>query len=128
MLSRRTELVGHVLAEDMSLYGGGFGLQRVLDEPRIRMLVLAERDDLFHAHATRSLSETLVLCDVAIDYGRATGFNTGENLRLGVRDGVKRAEEFQMHGRNGGDDGNLRAHQLRQRRDLARMIHADLEH
>ena len=38
------------------------------------------------------------------------------------------AEIFQMHRLDGGDDRHMRAHQLGERRDLAGMVHADLEH
>ena len=37
-------------------------------------------------------------------------------------------EEFQVHRLDRGDDRHVRAHQLRQRRDLAGVVHADLEH
>ncbi len=51
-----------------------------------------------------------------------------EDLGLGVGDLLDRAEEAEMHGSDGGDDGDMRPDQPRQHVDLARMIHADLEH
>ena len=38
------------------------------------------------------------------------------------------AKELQMHRLDGGDDRDMRPHQLRQRRDLAGVVHAHFEH
>ena len=41
---------------------------------------------------------------------------------------VERAEEFQMHRRDRGDDRDMRAREPRQRLDLAGVVHAHFEH
>ncbi len=51
-----------------------------------------------------------------------------EDLRLRVRDIAERVEELDVDGRDPGDDGDVRAHEARQRRNLARVVHADFEH
>ena len=56
------------------------------------------------------------------------GSSAGEDFGLGVGDRLDAGEEFQMHRLDRGDDGDMRPHHLDQRLDLARMVHADLEH
>ncbi len=51
-----------------------------------------------------------------------------EDLGLRIGDTGKRVEELDVDRRNAGDDGEVRAHEARQRRDLARVVHADLEY
>ena len=65
---------------------------------------------------------------VAIDDRCAARHDAGKNLRLGVGNRFDRCEELQMHRLDGGDDRDVRAHELGQRRDLAGVIHADFEH
>ena len=77
---------------------------------------------------SRARCEPRELRIVAVDHRRAARLDAGENLGLGVGDRLDRAEEFQMHRRDRGDDGDMRPHQPRQRLDLAGMVHAHLEH
>ena len=65
---------------------------------------------------------------VAIDDRGAARLDALKNLRLGVGDGLDRGEEFEMHRLDRGDDRDMRAHQPGQRRDLAGVVHAHLEH
>ena len=59
--------------------------------------------------------------------GGAARFDAEENLGLGVGDLGGRGEEFEMRRLDRGDHGHMRPHQARQRRDLAGMVHAELE-
>ena len=60
--------------------------------------------------------------------GGAAGHQAVEDLGLGVGDLRHRGEELDMHRLDRGDDRDVRPHHLRQRRDLAGMVHAELEH
>src|SRR6185369_2259839 len=59
---------------------------------------------------------------------RAALLEPEENLSLGLSDFRDRFEKLEMRRSNGRDDSNMRPHQLYQRRNLPRMVHADLEH
>ena len=128
MAAGRAELVGHRLAEDVGLDGRGFGLQRAALEPRVGLAVRAEGDDARNAGGLGGVGELRELPDVAIDDGRAARLEPEKDFGLGLGDLLQRAEEFEMHRRDGGDDRHMRAHHLRERRDLAGMVHADFEH
>ena len=78
-------------------------------------------------HALRALFQSRELRVVAIDHGRACRLETGEDLRLGIGNCFERREELKMHGLDCSNDGDVRSHQARERLDLARMIHAELE-
>ena len=58
----------------------------------------------------------------------AAGFDAQKDLGLGFGDGGGRGEEFHMHRFHRGDDGDMRADQPGQGRDLARMVHPQFEH
>ena len=125
----RAELVGDVVAENARLHGRGLGLQRDLQRAaRRRLRVRRTRRSARCPAAARRPVQPLELRDIGIDHRGAARLDAGEDLRLRVRDGIERAEEFQMHRRDRGDDRHMRTHQRGQRRDLARMVHADLEH
>ena len=103
-------------------------LQRAFDEPRIGAGVLAEREDARHSRFGGAALEPLIVRIVAIEERRAAGFEAEEDFGLGIGDGGDGGKEFEMHRLDRGDDGDVRAHQAGQRRDFARMVHADLEH
>ncbi len=111
MAAGRAELVGDVGAEDARLHGRGVRLQRELDQPRVGLGVLAERDDAADARRLRLLLQPRELRIVAVDDRRAARLDALEDFRLGVGDGFDRGEEFQMHRLDGGDDRDMRAHQ-----------------
>ena len=90
--------------------------------------MLAERNDAADAGILRAPLQPRELRVVAVDHRRAARLEPEEDFRLGVGDSLERAEEFQMHRLDGGDDRYMRAHQPGQRLDLAGMVHADLEH
>jgi hypothetical protein len=64
---------------------------------------------------------------VAIDHRGAAGFEPEKDLRLGVGDFGQRAEEFEVHRRDRGDDGDVRPRQPRQRFDLAGVVHSHFQ-
>ena len=68
------------------------------------------------------------LIDWRIEDGGAPFPHPGEYLALGVGDRLFGIEEFQVHGLDVGDKGHIGAQQFRQRRQLAGMVHAQLEH
>ena len=106
-----------------------FGMQRMAHRAARRPCALfAERDDARDAGRLGGRGELRKLAVVAIEHGGAARLEPEEDLRLGVGDLFQRAEIFQMHRRDRGDDRHMRAHQLGERRDLAGMVHADLEH
>ncbi len=72
--------------------------------------------------------QPLIIGNVAIDDGGPARFEPAEDLRLGIGDLFDGTEEAQVNRRNRGDNGDMRPYQPRQRVDLARMVHANLEH
>ena len=65
---------------------------------------------------------------VAVDDRRAARLDAEKISALASAMASSVRKIFQMHRLDGGDDRDMRAHQPGQRRDLARMVHADLEH
>ena len=74
---------------------------------------LAEGDNARNARRLGGVGEPLELRVVAIEHGGAARLDAQEDLGLGVGDFFQRAEIFQMHRLDRGDDRNMRAHQLR---------------
>ena len=116
------------MAENARLHGRGVGLQRELDEPRVGLGVLAERDDAADVRVLRLPLQPRELRIVAVDDGGAARLDALKNLGLRVGDGLDRGKELQMHRLDGGDDRHMRPHEPGQRRDLARMVHAHFQH
>ena len=101
----------------------------------------ASRDDIrkscLHAHPNETNRRALAhvprrsnRCECGLSRlrdRRPTRLETLENLGLGLGDLFFRREVAEMHGQDVRDDRHVRPHHLRQRRDLARMVHADLE-
>ncbi len=65
---------------------------------------------------------------VGVEHRGAARLEAEENLGLGLGDLADRLEEFEMRRGDRGDHRDVRPHQLHQRRDLAGVVHADLEH
>ena len=128
MAARRADLVGEIGAEDFCLDGRAARMQRAFDQPRIGRFMLAERNDAGDAGLLGAALEMGELRDIAIDDRRAARLDAEKDLGLGVGDLGQRAEVFQMHRRDRGDDRDMRADQPRQRLDLAFVIHAHFEH
>ena len=106
-MAPRPDLVGQLGAEDIRLDGRAAGMQRAFDEPRVRLLVLAEGDDAGDAGLLGAALEARELRVVAIDDRGTAGSETEKDLRLGVGDLGERAEEFEVHRRDRGDDGDV---------------------
>ena len=104
------------------------GLQRHAQQAGVGLCLLAERDDARDAGGFGGFFQPRILRVVAVEHRGAAGLDAQEDLGLGVGDFFQRAEKLQMHRRDGGDDGDVRAHEFGERRDLAGMVHADLEH
>ena len=128
MPAGRAELVGHVAAENVGLHRRVVGLQRAPDQTCVGLRVLAERDDTFHAGAARPMLQAGEQRIVAVDHRHAAALEAEEDLGLGVGDGLERAEELEMDRLDGGDDRHLRPCETGERRDLAGVVHAHLEH
>ncbi len=64
---------------------------------------------------------------VAVEDGDAAGLQPNENFTLGVGDILLAGEKFQVHGLHRRDDRHIGAHHFCKGRNLARMVHADLE-
>ena len=78
------------------------------------------------AHAAREGGDAVV---VGVEDGVAVGRECGDELELGARDaGDSVREELEMHGCDVGDDAPVGLGDLRERGDLAGVIHAHLEH
>jgi hypothetical protein len=104
------------------------GQQGDIEQPRIGFGVLAEGDDAFDAGRAGMPLQPREMRIVAIDHGGAARLDAAEDLGLGVGDLLDRAEEFQVHRLDRGDDRRMRARQPAQRLDLAAVIHSHLEH
>ncbi len=128
MAARRADLVGNFGAENVCGDRRAVGMQRVFDQPRIGFRVLAERDDAADAGFPGAAREMAELRIVAVEDRGAVAFEAEKDFRLGVGDLGQRAEEFEMHRRDGGDDGDVRARQSRQRLDLAGVVHPHFQH
>ena len=94
----------------------------------MRARVLAESDDASDARLGRAPFQPGEIGIVAVDEGRALRLDAEEYFRLGVGDSGEPVEELEMHRLDRGHDRHMRPHQARQGRDLAGMVHADLEH
>ncbi len=64
---------------------------------------------------------------VAVEQRHAARRDTFENFRLCAGNVGRILEEAQMRRRDQRHDRDMRPNQLRQRPDLTRMVHADLE-
>ena len=90
--------------------------------------MLAERNDAGDAGFFGAALEMGELRDVAIDDRRAARLDAEKDFGLGVGDLCERAQIFQMHRRDRGDDRDMRADEARQRLDLAFVVHAHFQH
>jgi hypothetical protein len=90
--------------------------------------VLAKRDDALDTGVARAALEPHELRVIAVDHRRTAALEPEKDFRLGVGDCLERAEEFEVHRLDRGDDRDLRPHQASEWLDLAGMIHAYFEH
>ena len=94
----------------------------------MRARVLSEGDDALDARVLGLALEARELAVVAIDHRCTAVPEPQEDFGLGVGDRLDRAEKFEMHRLDRGDDRHVRPHQPGQRLDLAGMIHSHFEH
>ena len=127
MRARRADAVAHGLAKDARRHLGTVRLERGACDPRLRPGSVAKTDDL-ELPLQGMTPEPLEMRVVAIENGRAARQDPLQNFGLGVGDRLDRAKEAEMHRRHRRDDGDVRLDQLRERHELAGMIHAGFEH
>ena len=101
--------------------------RRDLHELRVAGGVGAEGRDPRGPRPRRG-GEPLELRRVAIEHGDAAGLEPGEDLGLGVGDSFERAEMLDVHRRDRRHQRDMRPRHGDQRRDLAGVVHADLDH
>src|SRR5439155_24353175 len=75
----------------------------------------------------RRASETVELRIITVEHRRTVLLETRKNLRFRVGNRLDTGEKFEMHRLDRGDDGDMRAHEFGERRELARMTHAEVE-
>ncbi len=127
MLARRRHAIAQLLAADLRRHIVAVRQDLAIGQPRPRAVLGAEGQDP-RAHALGLGLQAVEVRIVERQDGRAAGHQAVEDLGLGVGDLRHRGEELDMHRLDRGDDGDVRPHHLRQRRDLAGMVHAELEH
>ena len=128
MTARRTDPIGDAVAQYVSLDRRSVRLNDTLDQARLRARVLAETDNVGDARLCRAPLQPGEVRIVPVEDGGAARLEPEKDLGLGVGDFGDAVEELEMHRRDGRHDCDMRADQPRQRRDLAGVVHADLEH
>ncbi len=119
--------VAQGLAGDACGYRAAGRGEIAVDQPRRRLVMRAEGDDARDAAARGRRGEAGEMRVVAVEDGSAARLDAGEDLGLGVGDRLDRGEEAEMRRLDRGDEGDMRARDAAQRRELARMVHAEFE-
>src|SRR5579863_3104770 len=89
--------------------------------------MFAEADDAGYSRFVGVAFEAAELRIVAVEDRDTAWREAQENFRLGVGNLGEGTEKLQMHRRYRRNQRYVRAHEPRQRRDLAGVVHADLE-
>src|SRR5260221_111479 len=89
--------------------------------------MLAEADDAGDPATLRRLREACEMSVVAVEDRGAAGFDTVEDLGLGIGDRLERGEIAEMRDLDRGDDGDMRPGDRAELGELAGMVHAELE-
>ena len=126
MASRSTHLVGDARPPDVGRDADALGVERDLLGASVRVLRKTERDDVC-ATGAGGVGEPLEVIVVPIENRGSTGFQTFEDLGLGVRNRLHCSQVFEVGCFDRRYDGDVRAHGLRQRTNLPGVVHADLE-
>jgi len=103
--------------------GRGHGIEQA----RIGLRTATEAHDITRM-ARGGFAQQREVGVVGGDDRHAASFQSLEDLGLGVGDGFLAREVADMRRRDGGDDGDVRAHQPGQRGEFARVVHPHLEH
>src|ERR1700745_38208 len=127
MPAGRTELVGNGLSQNVCLDGRSLGLQRNLYQSRVGRCVLSKGYDTLNVCRLGGVGQPLVLHVVAVKHDGAAWLDASKNFCLGVSNLLQRTEVLKVDRLNGGHDRHMRAHELGERRDLTRVIHANFE-
>src|SRR5262249_44963104 len=126
--SRRAQLVGNDLSQYAPFDGRGIGLQRNAKQSGVRLLVRTEGNDALDTRRSGGSRKPVKLGIVTIEYGSPAGLDACEDFSLGIGDLFQRPEIFEVHRFNAGNNCHAGTDDGGKRRDLARVVHADLEH
>ena len=88
-------------------------MQGAFDQARVGLGVRTKRDHAPDGRGFGAAFEMAELRTVAIEHRHAVFLQSEKNLSLGVGDLGERAEKFQMHRRDRGDDRDMRTRQPR---------------
>ena len=88
----------------------------------------SKAEDLDGAGALRGRSQSEVMRVVAVENRYTAGFKAKKDLGLGIGNRLDRGEEAEMHWLHCRDHRDMRLHQPGKARDLAGMVHAELEY
>src|SRR5215470_18645951 len=127
MPARRTELIGNGMSENVRLEGRRLGMQGNLYQSRVSRWVLAKGYDTLNVCRLGGVGQALVLRVIAVKHHGAARLNANKNFCLCVSDFLQRAEVLKMDRLNTGDNRYMRTHELGERRNLTRVIHANFE-
>jgi hypothetical protein len=86
-------------------------MQCAFDDPSIGIWMCPERNDAGDAGLFGAAAQVGKLRNVTIDDGGTTRLDAKKDLGLGIGDFGERAQELQMHGRDRGDDCDMRPDQ-----------------
>src|SRR5262249_15491259 len=125
--ARRTKPVRELGSKNARSDVGAFAIESACKQLRVRPGTLAEGNEMLHACRTRVICNARELTTVAIEHRRPATLEAKKNLRFGVGNCIDGGKKLQMNRLDCGDDGDVRAHQTRERLDLAGMIHAELK-
>ena len=127
MAPGRAEAIAQPAAANLGVDDRMIGVEAHAEQPRVGALVLAEADDKPRGRGLGAGAQAFEMRIVALEDGDAAGLKTVEDFRLGVGDRIDAGEILDVDSGDRGDDRDMRAHHAAQRRDLVRVIHADLE-
>ncbi len=127
MPAGRANLIRYRLPVDLRLHFRSIVRDLHIDEPRVRARIGAEAFDMACRGGPRRGDEPAELIVVAVENGDAARHQSGEDFRFRVCNRLDARKEFKMHGRDRGDDGDMRFRYADKRRDFAGMIHADFD-
>ena len=103
------------------------GMKREPQEPHPGRAVLANVDDAAHAAGPGRAGKPRIVGAIEIENGDAAGLDALEDFGLSVGDRLDAVEELEVRGLDVGNHRDVRPHHAGQRRDLSRMVHADLK-
>ena len=127
MNSRRAEFERQFVAENARPHPRAPVDRLHLEEPGVALGAAAEAPNPCAARR-RGCLQPLELRSVAVQDRSSVRLEAEEDLRLRVGDRFDRAEMLDVDGGDRRHEGDMRPRHAGERRDLARVIHAHLEH